>query len=308
MSFAKNKISLLIGFLICFLFIIYNSVYTVSEGHIKLLSRSINLEKTNPQSITLAEAGLHVKLPFFEQTIPLDMRLHSFSFKKSNILTADGHPLVIDYYTKWHIVNPSLYYLKTRNNTQEVQHQLSQQINTLLQSTYAHNSLNNVVNDEKISILNTVLTKINIQTKSLGITVVDIGFKSIVFPNEANSTLLKNMRAEQERVALQQRVIGKANAENIRALADNQATLLLAKAKEEAAIIRGQGDAIAAKIYSDAYHKNPQFAAFYLNLETFRKGFTQSTSNTNFLVLNTKDELFNIAAKQTPQTYAKELG
>ncbi len=95
---------------------------------------------------------------------------------------------------------------------------------------------------------------------------------------------------EQEQIALKQRAAGKANAETIRTQADNAATLQLAQAKGEAALIRGQGDAEAAKIYNAAYQKNPQFAAFYLKLEAYRKGFTQASSTNNFLILNTKDD------------------
>ncbi len=295
MSFTKNKIILILGFLICTLFIIYNSVYTVLEGHTAVLSRANTLAKTN-----LFGPGLHFKPPFFVQSIPIDMRLQSFSFKKANVLTTGEHPLVIDYYVKWQVTNPTLYYLKTGNNTQQTQQRLAQAINTLLQKEYTQPTSNNTVD-------NTLLMQTNTRSKVFGITVVDMGFKSINVPLEADTSLIKNMRAEQTRIAIEQRAIGKANAISIREKADNQASLLLAKAKEEAAIIRGQGDAIASKIYSEAYRKNPQFAAFYLKLETYRKGFAQSPLSNNFLVLNTQNGFFN-TTKGFPQTHAKDLG
>lgn len=302
MSFAKNKIILIFSFLICALFTVYNSVYTVPEGYMALLSPSSS-KKTN-HSFSLQGPGLHFKIPFFIQSIPIDTRLQSFSFKNSTLLTADKYPLVIDYYVKWHVTDPALYYLKTGNDTQQIHQRLTQEINTLLQVEYTHNTLNDIINSKQASILNTLLTQTNIQSKALGITLIDIGFKSIDFPSEASTNLLKNMRTQQARIALEQLAIGKANAENIRIKADNQASLLLAKAKEEAAIIRSQGDATAAKIYSDAYLKNPQFAAFYLNLEAYRQGFTQSAANNNFLVLNTRDG-FSSTKKGVSSTHSQ---
>ncbi len=286
MSLIKNKIILILGFLICASFILYHSVYTVAEGQIALVSN-------RQQAVLPHGPGLHFKLPFFAQTIPIDMRLQSFLFNKANLLTADGQALNVDYYVKWRITQPELYYAQTQAETQKTQQRLTQAINTLLEKEYARNTLNAIMTNEQTSILNRVQTQANNQIKTLGITLVDIGFKSIDFPTEANATLLKTRRTEQAQLALAQLAIGKTNAENIRAKADNQAALLLAKTKEKAAIIRGQGDAEAAKIYSDAYDKNPQFAAFYLNLEAYRKGFTQSSANNNFLVLNTKEDLFN---------------
>ena len=305
MSLAKNKIILILGFLLCALFILYNSVYTVAEGQVSLVSPPFSdIKKEKQPNVILQGSGLHVKLPF-AQSIPIDMRLQSFLFKKSSLLTADGQALDVEYYVNWQITQPAFYYAHTQNGVQGTQQKLTQTINTLLEKEYAQHTLNAIISNAQTSILNTVLTQANTSIKTLGITLVGIGFKSIDFPTTANAALLKTRRTEQAQLALTQRAIGKANAENIRAQADNQAALLLAKAKEKAAIIRGQGDAEAAKIYSQAYHKNLQFATFYLNLEAYRKGFTRSSASNNFLVLNTKDGFFNLAkdAKTT-----KDLG
>ncbi|MGA7536151.1 MAG: hypothetical protein WBV88_02300, partial [Candidatus Rickettsiella isopodorum] len=104
--------------------------------------------------------------------------------------------------------------------------------------------------------------------------------------------LLNSMSTEQENSAITQRAEGKAHAELIRANADNSVSLILAKAKEEAAQIRAQGDAEAAKIYNKAYNKNPEFAAFYLNLQAYQQGFNQTP------LLNTKDEHFKLEKDQ----------
>lgn len=288
MSLTKNKTILILGFLIAILFLSYQSVYTVMEGHTALL------EKTKLANSELYQAGpgLHFTLPFFVRPEQIDLRIRSISFTKSNLLTADGHPLLIDYYTKWKIINPILYYQQTHNDTQQTQQRLAQIINTLLQNECAHNTLNTMISSPNAS-TEVIQAQANQQLKTLGISLLDIGFKSIDFPPEANNTLLEHRRLEQTQIALEQRAMGKANAESIRLKADNEAALELAKATEEAALIRGQGDAEAAKIYTAAYQKNPQFATFYLNLEAYRKGFTQSSTNNNFLVLNTKDSFFN---------------
>lgn len=289
MSLTKNKIILSIVFLMCVLFLSYQSVYTVAEGHTALL------EKTNVAHTELLQEGpgLHLKLPFFTQPEQIDLRLRSLSFKKSNLLTADAHPLVIDYYIKWKIKDPVLYYQQTHNDTQQTQQQLTHIINTQLQNACAQATLNTMISNNRTPI-QTIQRQANKQTNALGISLVDIGFKSIDFPTEANAMLLTNRRLEQAQIALEQRAMGKANAENIRQKADNEAALQRVKATEEAALIRGQGDREAAKIYNAAYQKNPQFAAFYLNLEAYQKSFTHSSIDNNFLVLNTKDALFNI--------------
>jgi membrane protease subunit HflC len=121
---------------------------------------------------------------------------------------------------------------------------------------------------------------------------VDIGFKQMQPSAAADAVLLNNMSSEQENMAMAQRANGKANAELIHLTADNSVSLILAKAEEEAAQIRAEGEAEAAKIYNLAYHKNPEFASFYLNLQAYQNGFTLSAKH-NFLLLNAKSDLLN---------------
>lgn len=302
MSLAKNKLTFIITSSVIFaLFIIYSSLYTVPEGQTSVTYPNNLQSEKQPTALLLQGPGLHIKLPFLKQPTTIDMRLRSFS-QKSTILTADKQELLLNYYAKWRIVDPAAYYHKTHNDIQETQRQLTQTLNPLIEEQCAHNTLNRINNNP--SLVNTILAQANTEMKTLGITLVDIGFTTIDFPKETETLLLKNMRTKQMQLALEQRAVGKAKADNIRNKADNQASLLLAKAKEEAAMIRGQGDAEAAKIYSAAYHKNPQFAAFFLNLEAYRKAFTEASTTNNFLILNSNDNFFSLTKRETPTSKA----
>lgn len=288
MNLAKNKITCILGFLIAILFLSYSSIYTVAEGYTALLG------KTNVTNAQLRQVGpgLHIILPFSTQLEKIDLRLHSIPFKNAHFVTLDEHPLLINFYTKWKITNPILYYHQTHNDRAQTQQNVTQIVNKLFQTAVAQSTLDTIINQPS-PLTQTLKIQANQQLKTLGVSVIDIGFNSIDFPTEANNALLKKRRLEQTQIALEQRNLGNTNAENIRLKADNEAALELAKVMEKAAFIRGQGDAEAAKIYSAAYQKNPQFAAFYLNLEAYIKGFTQSSTRNNFLVLDTKEDFFN---------------
>jgi membrane protease subunit HflC len=281
---------------ICVLYVVYSSIYTVSEGYTALLSSSKDLENANPRDDQLLrKPGLHFKLPFFTQVTLIDRRVHHFSSEKLSLVTRDQQPLVINYYALWQVTQPIVYYLQTHNDPQKTREQLTQKINMLLQQAFAQTTGQIILSSQQVSLLNTLVEQVNRQVKTLGVTLVGVGFKSIDFPAEANTAILKDRRNKQLRIALEQRAIGKAKADYIRISVENRVALQLAKATEEAANIRSQGDASAAKIYSEAYRKNPQFAAFYLQLEAYRKGFSQSSSRHNVFVFNMKE-----IATQTP--------
>jgi membrane protease subunit HflC len=81
------------------------------------------------------------------------------------------------------------------------------------------------------------------------------------------------MRAERSRVAKELRARGRAEAERIRAEADKEYTVTLAKAYKESQNKRGEGDAKAAEIYAKAYNRNREFYSLYRSLQAYRQSF-----------------------------------
>ena len=52
----------------------------------------------------------------------------------------------------------------------------------------------------------------------------------------------------------------------------------MAKAREKAEIIKGQGDSTRIKIFAEAYNLDPEFAKFYLTMQAYKKGLKDKTS------------------------------
>jgi membrane protease subunit HflC len=97
------------------------------------------------------------------------------------------------------------------------------------------------------------------------------------------------MQAERQRVAKEFRSKGAEEAEIIRAAADKKRTIILANAYRDSEIIRGEGDAVSANNYAQAYNKNVDFYSFYRSLESYKKSFGQ---NNDIMVLNPNTEFF----------------
>ena len=288
MILLRKKIHLLLGFLVCLLFILYQSVFIIPEGHSGLL---LSEEKLTHNAPSLLKPGLHFTMPFFIRPILLDNRLQTLIFSETNDENRSSEKsFTLDYFANWRISDPVRYYEHTKNNLQQIKLLITQQITTLFNNKDTPTSFNQLLLQGSSTQIDSVLSIINKQLNTVGIKLITIGFKQLHLSADANTRLLNNMSYEQENIAIAQRAEGKAKAELIRANADNSVSLILAKAREEAAKIRAQGDAQAAKIYNQAYDKNPEFAAFYLNLEAYQQGFNTQPSMNNFLLLNTKDE------------------
>jgi len=78
--------------------------------------------------------------------------------------------------------------------------------------------------------------------------------------------------------------------EIIRATIDAKVTVMLAEAQKSASSTRGEGDAIAAKIYADVYSQDAEFYRFYRSLEAYEKSFS---SKSDIMVVKPDSDFFN---------------
>jgi len=59
--------------------------------------------------------------------------------------------------------------------------------------------------------------------------------------------------------------------------ADRQREVAIANAYRDAQKIKGEGDAEAARIYAEAFGRDPQFAQFYRSLEAYKASFSKKS-------------------------------
>ena len=97
------------------------------------------------------------------------------------------------------------------------------------------------------------------------------------------------MRAERERDASEFRAQGQEQYDRITSAADREATVILAEARRESEILRGEGEGERTTILNDAYGQNPEFFRFYRSMEAYRQSFDGDTS---YMVLSTDSDFF----------------
>ena len=133
--------------------------------------------------------------------------------------------------------------------------------------------------------------------KGLGVEIVDVRLKRVDFVPEISDSVYRRMEAERKRAANEQRSIGAAEGEKIRADADRQREVLLAEAYNAAQKIKGDGDARAAGIYAQAFGQNPDFAEFYRSLEAYRSTFK---NRSDLLVVDPSSDFFKYMKNSRP--------
>ena len=97
------------------------------------------------------------------------------------------------------------------------------------------------------------------------------------------------MRTERERLAQELRAEGNEIAEEIRANADKERTVILAEAYKLAEILKGEGDAQATAIYAKAFDKDPEFYEFTRSMKAYVETFENKS---DVMLIDSDSEFF----------------
>ncbi len=235
----------------------------------------------------VAEPGLYIKTPFTQKVVFFDKRLLIYDATPSAIITRDKKNLVVDNYAKWRIIDPLRYYQSVRNE-RGAQSRLDDIIFSNLREELGKHNLVDIVSKTRSSLMKAVTEKTNKAAVAFGIEVRDVRIKRADLPPENERAVFERMRAERQREAKRYRSEGEERALAIRAIADKDKTVILSEATRKAQTYHGEGDAIATKLYADAYNKDPAFFYFLKTMEAYKK--TLGPGDT--LILTPKSEFF----------------
>ncbi|MDB3869710.1 protease modulator HflC [Candidatus Thioglobus sp.] len=259
------------------------ALYTVSETEtaIKLrLGEIVSVEK---------EPGLKFKTPFVNNVVKFDNRVQTLDAPSERFLTGEKKNVIVDSYVKWRIVDAEKFYKSTGGNLARTNNRLAQIIKTGLKSEFSKRTIADVVSGERSEIMTSIAKLAKKDIGDFGIEIIDVRIKRIDLSQEVSNSVYRRMQAERNRVAKEFRSKGAEEAEIIQAAADKKRTIILADAYRDSEIIRGEGDAISAGNYAQAYNQNADFYSFYRSLESYKKSFS---GQNDILVLNPNTEFF----------------
>ena len=231
--------------------------------------------------------GLHFKLPFVQRVEFFNARILDYEAPPTEALTVDKKAIVISNYARWTIENPLQFY-RTMRTIPGAQARLKDVVYSQLRILVGSYTLAEVVSSQRAAIMETVTSRVDELMKGFGVKVVDVRIKRTDLPPENSRAIYGRMRTERERMAKQYRSEGEEESTRIRSDADRQRAVELAEAGRRAELIRGEGDAEAARIYAETFGKAPDFFEFQRGLEALRKSLKQNSR----MVMTQEDPLF----------------
>ena len=227
----------------------------------------------------VTEPGLHFKLPPPLQNVNyIDKRLLTLDSPDTEpMLTAEKQRVVIDWYVRWRITDPQAYIRNVGLDEKAGANQLNRVVRNAFQEEINKRTVKELLSLKRdvlmTDVKREVLGVVTGGDKPWGVDIVDVRITRADYVDTITESVYRRMEAERKRVANELRSTGAAEGEKIRADADRQREVTVANAYRDAQKIKGEGDAQAARIYGEAFGRDPQFAQFYRSLEAYKASF-----------------------------------
>jgi modulator of FtsH protease HflC len=234
--------------------------------------------------------GLYFMVPIFQNVRLYDTRIQTLDARDAErFLTSENKNVLVDSFVKWRIIDVRQYFVSVRGDPVAAEARISQTVNDALRAEFARRTVHDVVSGERETVMSTVADKVDKDVKGIGVEVVDVRLKRVDLVPEISSDVYRRMESERKRVANELRATGQAEGEKIKAEADRARQITVAEAYRDAQRVKGDGDAQAARIYAEAFQRNPEFYSFYRSMEAYRQGLR---TKSDVMVLDPSSDFF----------------
>jgi len=259
------------------------SAFTVNERELAIKLQVGEVVRTD------YEPGLNFKIPIIQTVRKFPKRILSIDDVPQRVFTLERTAMQVDYFVKWRIVDSVQFYTSTSGSQAIATDRLLEIVKNSIVTEFGKRSVQEAISVERVELMADMLATATATAQGLGIEVVDFRVKQVEFVEEVRNSVYEQMREERARVAAETRAEGREDAELIRSTADKDRTVILADAYRDGQVIRGEGDALAAEIYANAYNKDAEFYSFYRSMNAYKKSIGNSG---DVLVLDPNNEFF----------------
>ena len=245
------------------------------------------LQFGDPKKV-IVEPGLQVKIPFIQNVVFLDRRILNLDAPPEELIPSDQKRLIVDASARFKIVDPLKFYISV-GDERVARSRLATIINSRLRGVLGKQSLATLLSEDRSKQMDIIQEDVNKEAQNFGIQIIDVRIKRADLPQANSEAIYKRMQTEREREAKEFRAKGAEMAVTITSTADKEVTVLLANAKKQSEIMKGEGDGQRNKIFAGAFGKDPEFFAFYRAMQAYEKALIGGDTS---LILSPDSDFF----------------
>lgn len=283
-----NRIGLIVSSLLVALGLLSSMMFVVDQRQFGVVYALGQIKEV------ITEPGLNFKMPPpFQNVSYLDKRLLTLdSTDAEPMLTLEKQRVVIDWFVRWRVTDPQEYIRNVGLDETAGANQLNRVVRNAFQEEINKRTVKDLLSSKREALMADVKREVLGAVrgaKPWGVDVVDVRITRVDYVDSITESVYRRMEAERKRVANELRSTGAAEGEKIRAEADRQREVTVANAYRDAQKVKGEGDAEAARLYGEAFGRDPQFAQFYRSLDAYKASFNKKG---DLILLDPSSEFF----------------
>jgi len=211
-------------------------------------------------------AGLIAKIPFAEQIVWIDKRILDVEMEQQQVLSTDQLRLQVDAFARFRITNPLRMYISAGSEGR-VADELRPILGSALRNELGKRPFAALLSPERGQVMGNIRTSLNRVARQYGAEIVDVRIKRADLPDGTPlDSAYQRMRTARQQEAL----------------------TIKAQGLKQAAIIRAEADASAARTYAASFGKDAEFYDFYRAMKsyeiTFRKAQNDDDPSSSFVL------------------------
>jgi membrane protease subunit HflC len=254
------------------LFLLYSSVFIVDEREKALVVRFGEIKRA------INEPGLYFKLPFVEDRIKIEDRIVFFESPDKTVQVVDGRRYQVDAILMLRIIDPQKFRETVDASLNRAEDRLETRLDAALRQTYGRRTFDAALTADRPVMMREIRDQVRSEAIPLGIDVVDVRIRRTDLMPDVLQETYDRMSAERLAEAALLRAVGESQSIKVRAEADREYVELVANARRESEIIRGEGDAERNRVFAEAYSKDPEFFSFYRSMQAYAKSLGGATT------------------------------
>ena len=254
------------------------AVHQTQQALVMQFGRPVRVER---------DPGLKVKLPLIQNVQYFDRRILDLDPSPQEVILADQKRINVDSYVRYRIVEPLRF--KQRAVSQAAFESLfGGRLNAAVRAEVGQRLLGDMLSEQRDNIMARIDGYLKEQAKDFGVEVVDVRIIRTDLPPATSQAVYSRMNSEREAQARLLRAEGSEIKARIQAEADRDRTVILAEAKRQAQILRGEGEGKKTEILNAAFGEDPEFFAFYRTMEAYGEALGDGTT----MVLSPTSDFF----------------
>src|SRR5690606_35368228 len=182
----------------------------------------------------------------------------------------------VDAFIAYRIENARTFRQTVSGSIPLAEQRLRTRLDAALRGVYGLRGFEAALSEERSAMMREVADILRPDAASLGIRIVDVRIRRTDLTAEVSQQTYERMKAERLAEAELLRARGREAAQRIRAIADRQVVEIIAEARRESEILRGEGEAERNAIIAEAFGRDSDFFEFYRSMKAYENALIDS--------------------------------